>query len=80
MSDETNIPEEAEGTIHAEDLVPSEPVPLEEPTDSKKSIVDVAKEALAGKWGKGLVRNERLKNAGYDPSEVNVEISKIFNR
>lgn len=78
--DETETPEEAEGTIHAEDLVPSEPVPVEESSSSTKSIVDVAKEALAGKWGKGLVRNERLKNAGYDPSEVNVEIAKIFNR
>ena len=35
-------------------------------TEPKKSIEEVAKEVLAGKWGNGKERKARLQNAGYD--------------
>lgn len=46
--------------------------------ESKKSVNDVAKEVLAGHWGRGHKRNERLSAAGYDPAGVDKEIEDIL--
>lgn len=35
-----------------------------------KSIKDVAQEVIDGKWGNGIERKTRLKEAGYDPTTV----------
>jgi len=73
-------PEEAEGTIHADDLVQEAP-PVEDPAPAiSTSIEEVAREAVAGHWGRGNTRKARLKAAGYDVSEVNAEIAKILNK
>lgn len=37
---------------------------------SKKSNAEIAKEVIAGKWGNGQDRTNRLRIAGYDPSAV----------
>ncbi len=42
----------------------------------KKSVDEVAREVIAGKWGNGEDRKNRLKAAGYDP----VAIKKCVNR
>ena len=37
---------------------------------SGKSITEIAREVIAGKWGNGEERKQRLKMYGYDPEEV----------
>ena len=42
-------------------------------TVPSKSIKQVAKEVIQGKWGNGNVRKTRLAAAGYDPNVVQAE-------
>ena len=46
-------------------------------TNTKKSITEIAKEVLQGKWGNGADRKNRLTNAGYNYSEVQAEVNKL---
>lgn len=41
-----------------------------------KSIEDLAREVIAGKWGNGSERNEKLKKAGYDAVLVQKEVNR----
>lgn len=41
-----------------------------------KSLSEVAKEVIAGKWGNGNDRKAKLENAGYNYSEVQAEVNK----
>lgn len=66
-----------EEDIQTDPEVSSE-VDLEASSEVKKSINQVAKEVLAGHWGRGNVRNGRLLAAGYEPREVNKEIESIL--
>lgn len=43
-----------------------------------KTVHDVALEVLAGLWGNGQDRVERLSAAGYDAEEVQTEVNKIL--
>lgn len=53
---------------------------------TKKSAAEIAKEIYRGTcsdsrwstWGNGATRVNRLKQAGYDPSEVQAEVNKLF--
>lgn len=53
---------------------------------TKKSAAEIAKEIYRGTcsdsrwstWGNGATRTNRLKQAGYDPSEVQAEVNKLF--
>lgn len=54
-------------------LPKAEPVPT--PT---KSIEEIAKEVIDGKWGNGDERVARLKAAGYDPNEVQKKVNEIL--
>jgi len=45
---------------------------------SSKSIAQVAKEVIAGKWGNGTDRVNRLKSAGYDAKAVQAEVNKLL--
>lgn len=56
-----------------DDDTPSSPNPT---TPSKKSVAEVAKEVIAGKWGNGDTRTSKLKAAGYDPKAVQAEVNK----
>src|SRR3982751_3647079 len=47
-------------------------VEIASPT-SGLSNEEVAKEVVAGHWGRGQVRKERLADAGYDPEAVDEE-------
>lgn len=49
------------------------------PTESKKSISQLADEVIAGKWGNGNDRVERLKAAGYDYNAVQAEVNRRYN-
>lgn len=43
---------------------------------SRKSVEQVAKEVWQGKWGNGAERVRRLKEAGYNPEQVQREVNK----
>ena len=43
-----------------------------------KSVTDVAQEVLAGKWGNGEDRRNRLSSAGYDASAVQEKVNELL--
>jgi LysM repeat protein len=47
-------------------------------TSAKKSVAVVAREVIAGKWGTGSTRKERLEAAGYNYAAVQREVNKIL--
>lgn len=47
-------------------------------SNAKKSIEDVAKEVIAGKWGVNPERKARLIRAGYNPMEVQAVVNKLM--
>lgn len=42
-----------------------------------KSITEIAKEVIAGKWGKGTDRKAKLEAAGYNYKEVQAAVNKM---
>lgn len=52
--------------------------PKEEPKVTK-SITQVAREVLNGKWGNGSDRKKKLVAAGYDYNAVQKEVNRLFN-
>lgn len=46
-------------------------------TTVKKSVNTLAKEVLAGKWGNGTDRKNRLTKAGYDYAKVQAAVNKL---
>lgn len=49
------------------------------PTEIKKSVEEIAREVLAGKWGNGTDRKNRITAAGYDYSAVQAKVNEIIN-
>ena len=47
-------------------------------TSSKKSIDEIAKEVILGKWGNGQERKDRLTQAGYDYSTVQKRVDELI--
>ena len=47
----------------------------EKPT---KSVAEVAKEVIAGKWGNGAERKKRLEAAGYDYQAVQDKVNRLL--
>lgn len=45
---------------------------------AKKSVAEIAKEVLNGKWGNGEDRRKRLKAAGYNPDEVQKKVNELI--
>ena len=43
-----------------------------------KSITDVAREVISGKWGNGEERKRRLNSAGYNYSVVQKEVNRLL--
>jgi lysozyme len=52
---------------------------LKDFTSTKKSTKEIVKEVLAGKWGVGAERKQRLTEAGYNYKEIQMEINKILS-
>ena len=52
--------------------------PKEEPKETK-TITQVAREVLNGKWGNGAERKKRLTDAGYDYNAVQKEVNRLYN-
>ncbi len=46
---------------------------------NKKSVLEIAKEVLKGKWGNGEERQKKLTQAGYDYSKVQAEVNRLLN-
>lgn len=71
--------EPAEGQVPAGDFQPV-PEKMENTTknESGKSNDEIVGEVLAGLWGRGRDRTERLTEAGYDPKEISELIAKRF--
>lgn len=47
------------------------------PTPSKKSVEEVAKEVLAGKWGNGDARKKALEKEGYNYVQVQNKVNEL---
>ena len=47
------------------------------PSTAEKSVEEVAKEVLAGKWGNGEERRNRLEPAGYDYAAVQAKVNQL---
>lgn len=47
-------------------------------TQSKKSIDEIAREVIAGKWGNGNARKKALVNAGYDYKAVQKRVNELI--
>ena len=45
-----------------------------------KSIEDIAREVIAGKWGNGIDRKSNLIKAGYDYYEVQAMVNKLLRK
>lgn len=46
--------------------------------EHEKTTRDIALEVLAGLWGNGQDRIERLSSAGHDPEKIQAEVNKIL--
>ena len=44
----------------------------------QKTVDDIAREVIAGKWGNGTERKERLTRAGYDAQAVQQRVNSIL--
>lgn len=49
-----------------------------ESTSSKKSIDEIAREVILGKWGNGQERKDKLTQAGYDYSTVQKRVNELL--
>lgn len=51
---------------------------VEEPTNNKKSLDEIAQDVIAGKYGNGEERKEKLEAEGYSYSEVQGKVNEIL--
>lgn len=62
-----------------EPIESKDPKPPVEPTPTLKSIDEIAKEVIDGKWGNGTYRKTKLTKAGYDYAAVQRKVTEILN-
>nr|WP_317413904.1 N-acetylmuramoyl-L-alanine amidase [uncultured Solibaculum sp.] len=48
------------------------------PSQPSKSVDEIAREVIAGKWGNGSQRKERLTAAGYDYAAVQAKVNELM--
>lgn len=48
--------------------------------ESKKSVSQIAKEVISGKWGNGTQRKKKLTDAGYDYAAVQKEVNRLLKK
>lgn len=46
--------------------------------ETKKTVKQVAKEVIAGLWGNGDERKNKLKTAGYEPEKVQKKVNELL--
>ena len=71
IADEVNKLLGASGGSSVSGVVPSNPTPV-------KSLDEVAKEVINGKWGNGSERKERLEASGYVYSAVQEKVNELL--
>ncbi len=54
------------------------PIAKPKPTPTKKTMEQIAQEVLAGKWGNGDTRKQKLKTAGYDYNAVQAKVNELY--
>ena len=64
--------------IKAEVISSTENIQPEAPKPTQKSVDELAREVLDGKWGNGYERKNRLQNAGYDYSAVQKKVNELL--
>lgn len=52
--------------------------PAQKPAPAAKSIDTLAREVIAGKWGNGAARKQKLTAAGYDYNEVQKRVNALL--
>jgi hypothetical protein len=57
-----------------------EPAPAPKPAAKKKTVTEIAKEVIAGKWGSGDERKKKLTAAGYDYSKVQAKVNELMSK
>lgn len=57
----------------------SSSAPVKPQKPAQKDITTIAKEVIAGKWGNGDDRKNRLESAGYDFNAVQNEVNRILS-
>lgn len=62
------------------DSFKTEPKPSTPSTPAKKSNVEIAKEVIAGKWDNDPTRARRLREAGYSPNVIQLEVEKLLKK
>lgn len=55
-----------------------EPQEITQPEPQAKTNEDIAREVIAGKWGNGYERKNRIKNAGYDYTAIQSIVNRIL--
>lgn len=50
----------------------------ESTTTGKKTLSEVAREVIAGKWGNGADRKKRLEKAGYNYKDVQAKVNSLL--
>lgn len=54
------------------------PQEITQPEPQAKTNEDIAREVIAGKWGNGYERKNRIKNAGYDYTAIQSIVNRIL--
>lgn len=47
--------------------------------EEQKSLEQIAKEVIAGVWGNGIERKQKLRAAGYNPAMVQAKVNEILS-
>lgn len=47
-------------------------------TAGKKTVYEIAKEVIAGKWGNGADRKKKLEKAGYNYKDVQAKVNQLL--
>lgn len=58
----------------------SAPASSSTPATGKKSVDQIAQECIAGKWGNGAVRKNKLTAAGYNYAEVQARVNALLGK
>lgn len=48
-----------------------------QPAPERKPLATIAREVIAGKWGNGAERKQRLNAAGYNPNDVQALVNEL---
>lgn len=52
--------------------------PVDQPAEPTKSVDELAQEVIAGKWGNGQERKDKLTDAGYDYNAVQSKVNELL--